>query len=328
MASITVGIGEGTHRAQAGSLLVSVGKGYFAEQGLDVQLRETGGRRQCIPLIAKGELDVTPQGASVEYFRAWDPQRPLLMVADHGSPGHNPNSQGGGGIVARPELVEQGLLRDFADLRGKRIGLSPIRGDHDWRTFATALRRGGLTFDDVEVVISDFGPPRHKALAEGTIDLSTVGQPMSIVAARESGAFVVWKHGYEVETSGRQGRTVMFSHRFNTERSDEAQRYVVAHLQGVRDYHNAFEHGINRDEVIDILADLGDLSREIVDNELVPSAMNPDGYINVEAIEADVQWYTEEGVLPEPIPVNKFVDHGYLEVALGELGRYQPPSVI
>ena len=329
MASIIVGIGVATHRAQAVSLLVAVGKGYFAEQGLDVELRETGGRRECIPLIAKGELDVTPQGASVEYFRAWDPQRPLVMVADHGSPGRNANAQGaqgGGGIVARPELVEKGLLRDFADLRGKRIGLSPIRGDHDWRTFAAALRRGGLTFDDVEVVESDFGPPRHKALADGTIDLSTVGQPVSIAAGRESGAFVVWKYGHEVETSGRQGRTVMFSHRFNTERSDEAQRYVVAHLKGVRDYHNAFVHGTDRDEVIDILAELGGLSREMVANEVAPSTMNPDGYMNLEAIEADVEWYTSEGVLPEPIPVDRFVDHHYVEAALQELGRYQPPS--
>ena len=325
MASIIVGIGVGTHRIQAGSLLVAVDKGYFAEQGLDVQLVETGGRRESIPRIAKDELDVSPQGMSVEFFRAWDPNRPLLMVADHGSPASSPSSQGGGGIVARPELVEKGQLRDFADLRGKRIGLSPIRGDHDRRTFAAALRLGGLTFDDVEIVISDFGQTRHKALAEGTIDLSTVSQPRSIVAGRESGAFVVWKHAHEVETRGRQGRTLMFSHRFYTERPDEAQRYVVAHLQGVRDYHNAFEHGINRDEVIGILANLGGLSREIVANEMVPLAMNPDGYMNVEALGEDLEWYIGEGTLPAPIPLDRFVDHRYIETALVELGRYQPP---
>ncbi len=325
MASINVGIGVSTHRIQAGSLLVAVDRGYFAKQGLDVKLIETGGRRECIPRIAKDELDVSPQGMSVEFFRAWDPHRPLLMVADHGSPASNPSSQGGGGIVARPELVEKGHLRDFADLRGKRLGLSPIRGDHDWRTFATALRRGGLTFDDVEVVISDFGQTRHRALAEGTIDLSTVSQPRSIVAGRESGAFVVWKHGHEVETGGRQGRTLMFGHRFYTERPDEAQRYVVAHLQGVRDYHNAFEHGINRDEVIDILANQGGLSREMVANEIVPLAMNPDGYMNIESIGEDLQWYIEEGALPAPIAMDQFVDHRYVEAALVELGRYQLP---
>ena len=175
------------------------------------------------------------------------------------------------------------------------------------------------------MVISDFGQTRHKALAEGTIDLSTVSQPRSIVAGRESGAFVVWKHGHEVETPGRQGRTLMFGHRFYTERPDEARRYVVAHLQGVRDYHNAFEHGINRGEVIDILAKQGGLSREMVANEVVPLAMNPDGYINVESIGEDLQWYIEEGALPAPIAMDQFVDHRYVEAALVELGRYQPP---
>jgi len=176
------------------------------------------------------------------------------------------------------------------------------------------------------VVISDFGQTRHKALAEGSIDLSTVSQPRSIVAGRESGAFVVWKHRHEVETGGRQGRTLMFSHRFYTARPDEAQRYVVAHLQGVRDYHNAFEHGINRDEVIDILANQGGLSREMVANEVVPLAMNPDGYMNVEALGEDLEWYIGEGTLPAPIPLDQFVDHRYVEAALVELGRYQPPG--
>ena len=46
----------------------------------------------------------------------------------------------------------------------------------------------------------------------------------------------------------------MFSHRFWTERPDEAERYVMAYLQGARDYYRAFEENVNRDGVIGGLA--------------------------------------------------------------------------
>ena len=38
------------------------------------------------------------------------------------------------------------------------------------------------------------GDERHRALADGTIDLTSVGRPQSIAEGREAGAFVVWKY--------------------------------------------------------------------------------------------------------------------------------------
>lgn len=86
------------------------------------------------------------------------------------------------------------------------------------------------------------------------IDVATVGRLSSIVEGRDSGAFALWKHEYEVRP-GRQQRTVMFSHRFWTERPDEARRYVLAYLQAARDYYAAFEEGTDRGRVVDLLAE-------------------------------------------------------------------------
>lgn len=319
MSEIVLGIPEGTGRLYAGPTLLALGRGYFARQGLEVRVVESGGRRGSIPMLAEGKLDTSPQGPSLEFFRAWDPDRPIIMVADHGSmqPG-----RGSGAIVARPALIESGALRDYADLRGKRIALSPARGDHDWMSFAAALQRGGLTFDDVEVVICDFGGGRHDALANGTIDLATVGRLSSIVEGRESGAFVVWKHDYEVRP-GRQQRTVMFSHSFYTERPDEARRYVLAYLQGARDYYAAFEEGVDRNGVVDVLAAGSGEKRDIIANDMVPVGLNPDGYMNVHDIAADLKWFEGEGLVPQAIPIERAIDHGYVAEAISELGPYQ-----
>lgn len=315
MAPIRLGINSGTGRVYAGPSLIALSRGYFADQDLQIEQVPSGGRRGTIPMVAEGELDVAPQGMSLELAQAWDPNRPMVMSADHGSGG------GSGSIVARPVLVESGQLRDFADLRGKRIALSPIRGDHDWWTFACALKQGGLTMDDVDVVICDFGDGRHRALAEGTIDLATVGRPSSIEEGRRSGAFVVWKRSSEVEPP-RQGRTVLMSYPFWSERRDEACRYLVAYLRGVRDYYDAFVRNIGRDAVVDVLtAESGEV-REVVAG-MPPVALNPDGYVNAESIRETLAWYAELGVLPQPIPTARIVDHSLLEEALARAGRYR-----
>src|SRR5581483_11374692 len=102
--------------------------------------------------------------------------------------------------------------------------LSSDRGDHDWLTFAAALRRGGLTFNDVEVVISNFGDERKQAIAEGRIDVATVGRLSSIMQGEADGAFSLWKHEYEIQP-GRQQFAVMFSNRFWSQERQSAQRY-------------------------------------------------------------------------------------------------------
>ncbi len=322
MAKIVLGIPEGTGRIYAGPTLVALGRGYFRDADLELEVVESGGRRGSIPMLAAGELDVSPQGPSLEFFRAWDPERPIIMAADHGSmrPG-----RGTGAIVARSELITTGALRDYADLRGKRLGLSPLRGHHDWLTFATALRRGGLTFADVEIVTCDFGGGRHEALANGTIDLATVGRPSSIAEGRDAGLFDVWKHEYEVRP-GRQQRMVMFGHTFWSTRPEEAQRYIAAYLRGARDYYAAFELGIDREAVVDVLARESGANRAMIANDMTPLGINPDGHLNVEDVAADLGWYQEQGLLDQSISIDRVIDHRFLEAALRELGPYEPPS--
>src|SRR5207249_4277365 len=174
----------------------------------------------------------------------------------------------------------------------------------------------------VEVVTMDFGGARHDALANGTIDLATVGRLQSIIEAKEAGTFVVWKHDYEIRP-GRQHRALMFSHRFWTERPDEAERYVMAYLQGARDYYRAFEENVNRDGVIGGLAEQSGYTPDAVARDMMPEGLNPDGYLNVDDIAADLRWFETEGLLPQPIPIERVVEYRFLEAALAELGRYE-----
>lgn len=322
MAAIRVGVNEGTGKIYSSVTLVTHGRGHWRDQGLDVELLETGGRRNTLPMLASGELDAGAQGPHYELYTSFNPERPLVMVADHGSA--RPGRGGPGGLVARPETVKSGRLIDWADMKGLRVALSPRRYDHDWVTVSTALKRGGLTTDDIEVVTMDFGGGRHKALINGQIDLTTVDRPASIAHAEKTGEFVVWKREWEIRP-GRQQRAIMLSHQFRTERRDEAQRFVLGYLKGLREYYDAFEHGINRDTIIDALAEQSGDSRSVVE-VTPPAGLDPNGRLAVDGIEEELRWYQEGGFLPRTITLQSVIDYSFLDSAIAQLGEYKPPA--
>jgi NitT/TauT family transport system substrate-binding protein len=304
-------------RLNAGPTLVARGRGYFAEQGLDVVPVDVAGDTG-MTMLAEGELDAGALRPSIYFYRAWNAERPIALVADQG---RYVAGRPGGAIVARPALIEEGRLNDYADLRGLRIGLSPDKGDHDWLTILAALRRGGLTWDDVEVVECDYGAIRHQSLAEGKIDVSTVSKAASIADGRAAGAYLPFKYENDVE-DGNQQWAVMFGPTLRQDRPALTVPYMTAYLRGARDYYNAFNRGVGRDTVIQTLAEQAGASREAVE-KASPLGFDPNGHLNVDGLAADVAFMKEAGSLPASLPFESVVDQSYLEAALDDLGPYR-----
>ena len=66
------------------------------------------------------------------------------------------------------------------------------------------------------------------------------------------GLFSLYKRTDEIYPN-QQIAVLMYSPPFITQRREVGQRFMLAYLQGVRDYWNAFARGQNKAEVIDIL---------------------------------------------------------------------------
>ena len=55
---------------------------------------------------------------------------------------------------------------------------------------------------------------------------------------------------------------------------------------------------------------------------MTPVGLNPDGWVNVDGLIDDQQFYLHNGAVPTPVDMHALVDHTYVEAALQVLGPY------
>jgi|SRR5579871_3797206 len=263
--------------------------------------------------LAKGEVDVAP--TTVErMLKAYGQDVPFKIVASAETWGP---WQGQQHLVARPELVEGGALQDYADLRGKTLGMEQNRIDPDWLAMTRALQRGGLTFDDVQIVWATVSERRERGLAALGIDVAVVFQPGYLATGVRNRDFVVWKHCGEL-FPGRQGQLLGYSTSLIGQRPDVARRWMAAYVRGVRDYLDAVEEGKGREAMVELLMEATGDNRETV--EIMPSLGIPrDGRVNVAAMQEEADLFAANGFLPAGLEIAPLVDNQFVDSAAATL---------
>jgi NitT/TauT family transport system substrate-binding protein len=56
---------------------------------------------------------------------------------------------------------------------------------------------------------------------------------------------------------------------------------------------------------------------------MFPTGLNPDGYLRMNGIAADLTWYKENNLLKSDIKLDDAVDNKYVDFAVKTLGKYQ-----
>jgi ABC-type nitrate/sulfonate/bicarbonate transport system substrate-binding protein len=182
------------------------------------------------------------------------------------------------------------------------------------------MRLAGMTHRDVEIVVLP-GPDMIAALANGTIDAAFVAEPIPTRAVA-AGAAGRWKGSNEIYPD-QQAAVVMYSPTFVKERPEAAKRFMVAYVQGLRDYYDAFFKNANRAEIVGILTRYTSLTDPRLYDEMVPFAVDPDGGINLQTFTDDMELLYQEGLVPEKPDLATHVNMSYVDYAVSKLGRYQ-----
>jgi ABC-type nitrate/sulfonate/bicarbonate transport system substrate-binding protein len=312
---VTVKVGLLSSISDSG-VYIGFERGYYRELGLDLQLETIADPNSMSALLSTNQLDIAGFGVNANPFLAAARGIDVKLVADKGSqrPGF-----GFATPLARADLYESGQLRTFADLRGRTMAMLAPCNSHD-PLLQRALDRGGLTREDVEIVYMSF-PDMNAALGNRAIDFAWLIEPLTSLGA-ERGVGVKFVDGAELYPN-QQLAALFYAPEF-AQRTDAAQRFMVAYVRAVRDYNDAFGHGIGRGDVAQILAKHTTVKDVALFDRLIPAGLEPNGRLNVQGIRDDLALYNQEGCASGPLAdVERVVDESFVQYAVSVLGPYE-----
>lgn len=162
-------------------LYVAVDKGYFTEEGIEVEIVKFEAPNQIIDAIMTGQVDFTSPSGALGITGIADFKNPGKLKVYAVSGGTKGNS--GANFI----VPNESTLSTPADLRGKRLGI--LAGTIQWRTIAREiLEKNGLNMDS-DVTIVELSPSvQVEALASGQVDALLALEPIPTIAVNKSAA--------------------------------------------------------------------------------------------------------------------------------------------
>jgi NitT/TauT family transport system substrate-binding protein len=297
-------------------------KGFFRDEGLNVELTQMANSPQMIGPLGRGQLDVGAGTVAVSLYNAVERDIALRAVADKGSmrPGY-----GFSGLLVRKDLVDSGRFKSFKDLKGMKIAVGTF-GSANSSAVNEALKRGGLTWADATMVELVF--PQHlPAYANKAIDASMTNEPTSSEAVKQGLAVRV--AGNDEIYPDQQTAVVLYSELFMRERPQVAHKFMRAYIKAVREYNDALKDGKlagpNAEEVISILTEYTFIKEANTHRQITPAAIDPDGKLSMAGLRNDLGFFKQLKLLQDPtMTVERIVDTTIAAKAAEELGPYKP----
>jgi NitT/TauT family transport system substrate-binding protein len=316
-AQVTVGIAR---TATDVGWFIADKKGYFRQEGIEVKLIPFNSAAQMIVPLGAGQLDVGGGTVAAGLYNAIGRGIDLKIVADKGSVAEQYEYSM---LLVRKDLADSGRYKTLRDLRGMKIAVA-AQGAGSESSMNEALKKGGLSYGDVEVVYLGF-PEHLVAYRNKAIDASITAEPAATRAMREG--FAV-RGSDRVIYPGQQTAVVLYSADFISSRRPLAEKFMYAYIKALREYNDALLDGKlagpNAAEIISILTEYTDIKDPNVYREMTPFAVNPDGLVNVTSLKNDLEFFRQRKYLvKDRVDLDAMVDYSFAREALRRLGPYR-----
>ncbi|MBJ6749494.1 ABC transporter substrate-binding protein [Geomonas anaerohicana] len=245
------------HLPTSGHLLYFVAKekGFFQQEGLDVELFRFTNSGEGLTAIKSGKLDIGSFGTSA----------PLSFIANGADFTIFGGQMGEGhALIAKPENAAR--FKDLKNYRGATIGAIRLAtGDV---VFRAALHQAGLDWRK-DLTIKEFDSPAavQEAVKKGAVDAGLTWIPYYTMAEKQGLAVV--KYSGDVIKSHTCCRQVALTSTVKARQAD-FEKFMVALLKAYRFYQG------NHKETVDIVAkyvqiDKADLNKDIYGGHLLVS---------------------------------------------------------
>ena len=313
-----VAVGTGGSASDA-PFYIAYDKGFFKDEGLDVDLIVLDSGAKVIAPLGTGELDVGSGALSVGFWNALLRGVKFRIVADrgHAEPGYLYQT-----VFMRKDLVDGGQFKSLVDLKGMRMGFA-AQGVTSLSLLNEAAKFAGIKYEDVVPVYLSF-PQQIAALQNKALDGTFLIEPQATAAV--NAGYGVRFMDTNVFYPHQQISTIFYSDKFARERKDVADKFMRAWLRGVRAYNDAIKGGkiagSGADEVVQTMAKSFNMKPELI-RDMYSQAVHVDGAVNAAGIQKDLDFFQKQGMVAGQIKASDVIDMSFARNASAGLGPYQ-----
>jgi NitT/TauT family transport system substrate-binding protein len=294
-------------------LYVAIERGYFAREGIEVELITTPGGISSFAVLAGGRAEVVVGGLGAALFNAAARGLDFKVVG----PVHMERPPVSTPLVISKKAWDSGEIRAVRDLRGRKVSVN-VLGSATEFWLHSALLRGGLTIDDVDLVAVNF-PEVPAALANGAIAAGLLGEPLATLA-EDRGQIVRLSQDF---IDGVQVTALYYSGQFMRTSPRQAVGFMVAWLRASRDLYG---DGYRRDDVARIVEKYTGVPAAVVKRAAAPYH-EPNGTMNFNDFTRLQEFFRKRGSLTydRPLAPAQYIDTSFVREALKVLGPFSPP---
>jgi len=292
----------------ASAVFIAKEKGYYATEGLDVELIPFDAAEPIAVAVVSGSLDVSLSGFTAAFYNL-AAQGALRVIAGgvHEHPGFN-----SGTFVASNRAYDAGL-RSLKDLGGHSIAITQV-GSALHYSVGLVADKYGLDLKTIRLVPTQSNANSASAVSGGNVD-AALGPGNYFTPFLQSGQVKLL--GYIGDTAPWQLGMVITTTRAANERAEMIKRFLAAFRKGVRDYHDAFtdanekrHDGPTAPEILAIMVKyLGQPAQQ-----LAPAVGYNDrqARLDVKDVRHQIMWYKAQGLLKSDINADTLIDKRYV----------------
>lgn len=291
------------------ALYIADGKGYFADEGIVLDLSSVDAGTENVVQVAAGNFDVAGGGVGAGMFNAIERGIEFEIVA----PLHAERPPLASPFVISKKRFESGELTQMSDMAGKKVAIN-AKGAATEYWLWKALQQADLDFPDVEVL----GVPFREigaALENGALDGAILTEPLTTFAEDQE---LIVRLSEDFLTTFTP-TYLYFNKEWATANPELGQKFVKAYIRGARDLNG--EEPWQSDEIPAIIEQYTQVPAAVV-KRARHAYHDPNGFVPLEDIMELQRFFRAQDELTydDDIDMAPFINSSYAEQAVEELG--------
>jgi NitT/TauT family transport system substrate-binding protein len=274
-------------------LYVAQERGYFADEGLNVELTPVQGGSDSVVQLAAGNFDAAVGGAGAGLLNAASRGIKFTIMA----PMHSEKPPLTTPLVISAKRADE--IKSVADLKGKKVSINATGAATEY-WLGEALKKNGLTFDDIELTSVAFSNV-PAALESGSLDAAMLGEPL-VTINEDSGLVKVLADDF---INGFTATYLYMGDPLLTGKPEAAKGFMRAYLRACRDL-----QGDYMNEEIAAIVEKYTKVPAAVTLRANPAQYNPNGEVPIDDLNTLQTYFLERGQLEykEPLDLTAFVN--------------------